>query len=206
MTEEEARAWIAQRFGASGSAQMERFADLVIAEAEHQNLIARSTIAAIWARHIVDSAQLIALADGAGPWLDIGSGAGLPGLVVAALTDRPVTLAEPRKRRVTFLEDAAQALGLAAQVTVFGGKVEALRTPAAVISARAVAPMIDLFSAASACATTKTIWLLPKGQSARDEMAIAQHAWHGTFHVEQSLTNEESEIVIARGVARRCKS
>jgi 16S rRNA (guanine527-N7)-methyltransferase len=84
--------------------------------------------------------------------------------------------------------------------------VEGVHAQAAVISARAVAPMIDLFCAAIQCAGPDTIWLLPKGQSAREEVAIARHAWHGAFHVEQSLTNTESLIVVARGVARRCKS
>ncbi|RZF65343.1 16S rRNA (guanine(527)-N(7))-methyltransferase RsmG [Sphingomonas populi] len=208
MTEDEARDWIAVRFGADGMARMERFVDLVVAESEQQNLIARSTIAEIWSRHVVDSAQLIPMADSAGgAWLDIGSGAGFPGLVVAALTERTVTLAEPRKRRVAFLEAAADALGVSERVTVFAGKVEALDVAAvAVISARAVAPLDLLFAGAANLASKDALWLLPKGQSARDEVAIAKRAWHGAFHVEHSLTNKESLIVVARGVARRCKS
>lgn len=208
MTEDEARDWIAVRYGADGMARMERFVDLVIAESEQQNLIARSTVAEVWSRHVVDSAQLIPMAHSApGAWLDIGSGAGFPGLVVAALTERTVTLAEPRKRRVAFLEAAADALGISERVTVFAGKVEALgAAPVAVISARAVAPLDMLFAGASNLASKDTLWLLPKGQSARDEVAIAKRAWHGAFHVEHSLTNKESLIVVARGVARRCKS
>ena len=207
MTEVEARDWVLDHFGDRGLADLERLVALVAAESERQNLVARSTLDTIWARHIVDSAQLIGLAEtSVGAWLDIGSGAGFPGLVVAALTDRPVTLAEPRKRRATFLEDAAAILGVADRVSVCASKVESVRVEAAVISARAVAPLIDLFGAAAPCANGDTLWLMPKGQSAREEVAIARHAWHGAFHVEQSLTNEESEIVIARGVARRCKS
>ena len=209
MTEDEARDWIATRYGNIGLARMELFVDLVIAESEQQNLIARSTVSEIWARHVVDSAQLIALAQQAqGAWLDIGSGAGFPGLVVAALTDRFVTFAEPRKRRVAFLETATQALGINDRVSVFAGKVEALEdgAPAGVISARAVAPLDALFSGAVNSTSKDTLWLLPKGQSARDEVAIARRAWHGAFHVEHSLTNKESLIVVARGVARRCKS
>lgn len=207
MTEEDAREWILARFGPGGLAQMERLVDLVIAESTQQNLVARSTMAEIWARHVVDSAQLLPLADGVqGRWLDIGSGAGFPGLVIAALSDRPITLAEPRKRRVAFLEAAATAMNLH-NVSVFGAKVEALTgVEAAVISARAVAPLESLFAAASGVAANGAVWVLPKGASARDEVAIARRSWHGTFHVEHSLTNRESLIVIARGVARRCKS
>ncbi|WP_338061574.1 16S rRNA (guanine(527)-N(7))-methyltransferase RsmG [Sphingomonas pollutisoli] len=187
---------------------MERFVDLVIAESQQQNLIARSTFAEIWTRHVVDSAQLLPLAEHTpGAWLDIGSGAGFPGVVVATLTDRPVTLAEPRKRRVAFLEAAAEALGIAARTSIFAGKVEALKAaPVGVISARAVATLDHLLAGAADLATKDTLWLLPKGQLARDEVAIARRAWHGAFHVEQSLTNKESLIVVARGVARRCKS
>jgi 16S rRNA (guanine527-N7)-methyltransferase len=207
MTEDEARDWVLDHFGDRGLADLERLVALVAAESERQNLVARSTLDTIWARHIVDSAQLISLADTSlGAWLDIGSGAGFPGLVVAALTDRPVTLAEPRKRRATFLEDVAAILGVADRVSVCASKVESVRVKAAVISARAVAPLIDLFGAAAPCANGDTLWLMPKGQSAREEVAIARHAWHGAFHVEQSLTNPESLIVVARGVARRCKS
>lgn len=207
MTEEEARGWIAHEFGAAGVALMERFVALVLAESEQQNLIARSTIDAIWSRHVVDSAQLIPLAgQTCGTWLDVGSGAGFPGVVVGALTERPAILAEPRKRRVMFLQQVIEALGLELRVSIHPGKVESLHVPTDVISARAVAPLIDLFAGAEACSTSETRWLLPKGQSARDEVAIAQRAWHGTFHVEQSLTDPESLIVVARGVARRCKS
>jgi 16S rRNA (guanine527-N7)-methyltransferase len=207
MTEEEARGWIAHEFGAAGVGLMERFVALVLAESEQQNLVARSTINAIWSRHVVDSAQLIPLAGGTcGSWLDVGSGAGFPGIVVSALTERPVILAEPRKRRVMFLEQVIEALDLGARVLIHPGKVESLHVAADVISARAVAPLIDLFAGAEACSSKETRWLLPKGQSARDEVAIAQRAWHGAFHVEQSLTNSGSLIVVARGVARRCKS
>jgi 16S rRNA (guanine527-N7)-methyltransferase len=100
MTEEEARQWIRERFGDVGTTRMEALAGLVAAEAVNQNLVAPSTLASIWSRHIVDSAQLIGLANEVqGDWLDIGSGAGFPGLVVAALTNRAVFLVEPRRRR-----------------------------------------------------------------------------------------------------------
>ena len=95
MTEDEARHWLRERFGEAGEARMDILAGLVAGEAVSQNLIAPSTLATMWSRHIVDSAQLIGLAaDTEGDWLDIGTGAGFPGLVIAALTDRAVTLVE----------------------------------------------------------------------------------------------------------------
>src|SRR3546814_18156060 len=86
---------------------------MLVAENAQQNLVAASTIPTLWTRHIADSAQLLALdaREGEGLWLDLGSGAGLPGLVVAILSDRPVALVESRKRRCEFLRSVAGPLG-----------------------------------------------------------------------------------------------
>ena len=204
MTEDEAKGWIRERFGVEGEGRMAELARLVIDEATRQNLIAPSTLDAIWSRHIVDSAQLIDFAaETPGDWLDIGTGAGFPGLVVAGLTERKTILVEPRKRRAQFLEIAAGALGLSSRVSVVAGKVEAVNEPVAVISARAVAPLTGLFVSALQCSRRKTLWILPKGRSAREDVAVAQQTWHGMFHVEHSLTDPESLIVLAKGVSRR---
>lgn len=205
MTEAEAQAWIADRFGIAGAAVMERFAAIVVAENARQNLIAPSTVADIWNRHIVDSAQLIGLADGApaGEWIDIGSGAGFPGLVIAALTERRVCLVEPRKRRAEFLLEVVNALGIADRTTVMCSRIEKISRPVALISARAVGPLTELFAWARGCSTPETRWILPKGRTAREEVAIAEQGWHGVFHVEHSLTDPESLIVLASGVSRR---
>jgi 16S rRNA (guanine527-N7)-methyltransferase len=204
VTEDEAKSWVGKRFGESGATQMASLAALVVAEAGRQNLIAPSTLEAIWSRHIVDSAQLIALAaDTPGDWLDIGTGAGFPGLVIAALTERHVILVEPRKRRAEFLERAAGALGIGDRVRVVAGKVEAVETPVAVISARAVAPLSTLFASAIQCARRGTLWLLPTGRTAREEVETARRTWQGRFHVEHSATDTDSLIVLAKGVSRR---
>ena len=100
MTEEEAQHWIRDRFGAEATAKIENFIQMVLMENSKQNLIAPSTIAAIWARHVVDSAQLTLFA-GAGLWLDIGSGGGFPGMVAALIRTEPVGLVEPRCLRRT---------------------------------------------------------------------------------------------------------
>ncbi|CUS46323.1 MAG: 16S rRNA (guanine(527)-N(7))-methyltransferase RsmG [Pseudomonadota bacterium] len=204
MTEDDARGWIRERFGAKGEGRMAEFARLLIDESARQNLIAPSTLESIWSRHIVDSAQLIGLAAGnEGDWLDIGSGAGFPGLVVAALTERRTVLVEPRKRRVEFLQAAAETLGIASRVSVIAGKVESVSEPVAVISARAVAQLNALLASAVQCSRRKTLWILPKGRTAREEVAVAEQTWHGVFHVEQSITDPESLIVLAKGVSRR---
>lgn len=202
MTEDEARAWATARFDAAAMDRLDGLAAIVVDESERQNLIARSTLASIWTRHIVDSLQLVALGP-EGLWLDIGTGAGFPGLAIAAAeAQRPMMLVEPRRLRADFLREAAKKLELT-NVTVVGAKVEAVRERARVISARAVSRIDGLFGSAVQCAHKETVWLLPKGRNADEEVAEARRTWHGVFHVEQSITSPDSAIVIARGVRRR---
>lgn len=204
MTEEEARAWIRATFGVSRETTLLTFAAMVVREASNQNLVSASSLDALWARHIVDSAQLIPLAaQYPGDWIDVGSGAGFPGVVAAVLSDRQVTLIEPRRKRASFLTDVVDALNLADRVSVIASKVETYRGSAAVISARAVAALPELLTSSAHLSTTKTLWLLPKGARALEEVAAAQPTWHGVFHVEQSVTEPSSRIIIAKGVARR---
>lgn len=204
MTEDDARAWVREHFGVPRETLVARFVDIVVAEAAQQNLVSAATLPQIWRRHIVDSAQLIALAGPIrGEWIDIGSGAGFPGLVVAMLTDAPVMLVEPRRKRAEFLRTAGAALGLDNRVTVRAARAEQITGHAGVISARAVAALPELLAATVHLSTRKTRWVLPKGKSAREEVAAAQVTWHGVFHVEQSLTDPDSLIILAEKVARR---
>lgn len=193
------------RYGSVAFAALAKLAELVRAEARLQNLVASSTLATMWGRHLVDSAQLVDFCAEAapGPWVDIGSGAGFPGLVVALLSDRPVVLLEPRRSRARFLAAAAFNLGISERVEVHQANVEQVTIAAAIISARAVAPLGKLFEIGITCATPQTSWVLPKGRSAHEEVASAAAAWHGVFHVEQSITDPQSLIVLASGVSRR---
>ena len=201
MTEDESRAWIIARFGHEATARIAALLEMVVAENSRQNLIAPSTIPQIWNRHALDSAQLVPIGR-EGTWLDIGSGAGFPGLVVALLRSGPMILAEPRRKRAEFLQSCVAALGLA-DVEVKAAKVETLATRADVISARAVAPVQNLLQAAARCAKEDTRWLLPRGRSARADLQDAKRDWRGVFHVEQSLTDSESAILVADRVSRR---
>jgi 16S rRNA (guanine527-N7)-methyltransferase len=203
VTEEEARTWAAARFDAEAIVRLDHLAAIVTVESDQQNLISRSTLATIWSRHIVDSLQLAPLAPNDGDWLDIGTGAGFPGLAIAAVQPkRRFILVEPRRLRADFLREAAATLALP-QVEVITGKVENVRQPVGVISARAVAQVAQIIASAAQCASNETLWLLPKGRSAREEVARAKQRWHGMFHVEQSITDPDSSIVIARGVRAR---
>ncbi len=208
MTEDEARTWLTEALDVPRETMelLERYVTLLLDEATRQNLIAESTRDHIWARHIVDSAQLLSLAEDApaGLWIDLGAGAGLPGLVVAALSERPMLLIESRRKRVDFLNMAVEAMGLSHRVKVEGRRVEAMPdgTAAAVISARAFAPLDRLFTVAHRISRSGTIWLLPKGRGAQSELEVARGAWQGVFHVKQSVTDPDSAIIVARNVRR----
>lgn len=206
MTEEEARAWVREGFGVSRETLLDRYEALLRAEAPNQNLIAASTFDTLWARHFVDSAQLVPLASDAprGTWLDVGSGAGLPGIVAGILLDRPVMLVEPRARRVEFLQRVISELGLT-RVVVQQSRVETYHPTnrVAIVSARAVAELSQLLASTAHCTDSSTIWLLPKGRNAQSEVEAAQAKWQGVFHVEPSITQPDSGIVVAREVRPR---
>ena len=204
MTEDDAKAWIAERHGAPAVDRLSVLVDHVVNETLRQNLIAPSTVEHIWDRHIVDSAQLLDHAPDAGHWLDVGSGAGFPGIVLAVLGPHQISLVEPRRRRATFLSDLVQALDLdAARVKVHCSRVESVAVAADVITARAVASLDNLFEWCGPSATVNTRLILPKGKSAMEEVASVQKAWHGVFHVEHSITDPASMIILASGVTRR---
>jgi 16S rRNA (guanine527-N7)-methyltransferase len=203
MTDDEARAWLATYVPRETIAVLESLIAIVIDEMARQNLIAASTVDHIWTRHVVDSAQLLPLAPAAArSWIDLGSGAGFPGMVVAAMRpDMRVTLVESRRKRIDFLESMAVRLGLADRVTVAGTRLETLETaPYDVISARAFAPIDRLLPLAHRFSTPGTVWLLPKGRSAVSELEAAETSWQGSFRIEQSVTDSEAAIIVAQKV------
>lgn len=201
MTEEEACAWLEARY-ATRLPLLERFVTMLSQAATEQSLIAASTVSEVWSRHIVDSAQLATLYGEDAAWLDIGSGGGLPGMVVAIVRDAPMVLVEPRRKRAEFLQTVANELKLT-NVTVECGKAQNAKLAAMVISARAVAPVDDVFRWTMPIVSRETVYLLPRGRSWSDELAITRRAWHGSFHVEQSITDPNSGIIVASGVAPR---
>jgi 16S rRNA (guanine527-N7)-methyltransferase len=182
--------------------KLEAYVGLLRAENRHQNLVGNSTLQDVWERHILDSAQLLRFEPGVdAAWADIGSGAGLPGIVIACLTHGPVTLIEPRRLRADFLHKVAESLELRASILC--AKVERVEGTFDVITARAVASLSQLLKISAHLSTRNTVWALPKGRSAVLELSEARRAWQGEFHVEQSVTDPESSIVVATGVRAR---
>ena len=201
--ESAARDWLARTFTPTAAqwARLERFAAMLVAENDRQNLIAASTIPTLWVRHIADSAQLLELdtRDGEGLWIDLGSGPGLPGLVVAILSERPMLLVESRRRRCDFLRAVVGELALP-HVEVIEAPLERIETrAAATISARAFAPLDKLIDLSARFSTESTRWLLPKGRNAVKELALLPQAWQNLFHVEHSLTDADSQILVGTG-------
>ncbi len=183
------------------SEQLRRFAAMLVDENERQNLVAKSTLDDLWRRHIDDAAQLVSHDARSATWLDIGSGAGLPGIVIAILTGNPMILVEPRRLRAEFLRRVVEELGLDA--TVVQSKVETLqRLPVDIITARAVASIDRLFGMAAHLSHPGTKWVLPKGRSAHLELEEAKKTWQGDFRLEPSRTDPDAHILLATKVRR----
>ena len=207
--ENAARAYCAGLTDSAGMARLDRLAELLIEENRRQNLIARASEDHLWLRHFADSAQLLAHVPRGSealpkaetsPWLDLGTGAGFPGLVIAAL--RPgldCVLVESRRRRAEWLAQVAAELGLV-RCRVEAQRLENVESfPAAAISARAFAPMLKLLSLSARFSTRDTVWLLPKGRSAVQELGGLPGKVAGMFHVEHSATDPEAGIIVGKG-------
>ncbi|WP_375290601.1 16S rRNA (guanine(527)-N(7))-methyltransferase RsmG [Qipengyuania sp.] len=196
-----AKIFVRERCDGAAFHKLETLVSLLVDENEHQNLIAKSSIDQIWLRHIADSIQLLDhVSRETGSWLDLGSGAGFPGLVIAvARPAMSVRLVESRRLRIEWLRHAAGQLGLK-NCEVDGCDVKALpEFSVDVISARAFAPMIRLVSLSARFSTPETRWVLPKGRNAWQDVNTLDAEHREMFHVEPSCTDPEAGIVIGKG-------
>lgn len=185
--------------------RLELLAEALIEENAQQNLISKPSEANIWERHIADSAQLLRFVPRetwetgeCGAWLDLGTGAGFPGLVIAAIAPKvPIFLVESRAKRVQWLRAMASKMGLR-NCEIIGRRLEMIKPfDAQIISARAFAPLPKLLSLSASFSTSGTRFLLPKGRSARQELDQLPESDRKMFHVEQSLTSEEAGIIVS---------
>lgn len=205
MTEDEARSWL-DAIGVPRETieKLTRFVELLRMRSAEQNLVASSTMPHIWARHIVDSAQLVQATPAAKRWIDLGSGAGLPGIVIGLMTLADVTLVEPRKLRVGFLREAIQLLGLEGHVSVVDKRAEvAPSSPFDVVTARAFAPLATILPIARRFSGPTTQLLLPKGRSAAEEVASVRDTWQGEFRLLPSVTDPDASIISVRHLEPR---
>lgn len=173
------------------------------------NLVAPSTLPQLWTRHIADSLQLLRLAPEARVWVDLGSGAGFPGLPIAcAIADRPgaiVHLVESIAKKCAFLREAIRHTG--APATVHCQRIEdfakSYSGPADVVAARALAPLDRLLALAAPLLKTGAIGLFLKGQDVETELTAASKCWKVEAAVEPSVTSPASGIVVVRKAVRR---
>ena len=200
MTEEEAQTYVSGRSDDAALDCLYRYVQLLLDENRRQNLISRSSENFVWSRHIVDSAQLLSYIGTSGTLMDVGSGPGLPGLVLAILQpNRHCVLVEPRKRRHEWLAETVRALRLR-NVDVRGSGVEKLETFSAdAITARAFAGLDKILNTCARFSHADTRWALPKGSSADSELSQLPPKQQALFHVEQSITNPEAGIIVGRG-------
>jgi len=190
-------------------ARLDRFVALLLEWRQRMNLIGASTIPTLWTRHIADSLQLLPLAEGARTWVDLGSGAGFPGLVIAcALADGPPTrvhLVESTGKKAAFLREAVAITGAPALVHCvriedftkrFAETVE-------VVTARALAPMETLLDLAYPLLKSGGRGLFLKGREVEQELTEAAKSWNIEASQVPSKTNPQGRIVIVRQIAPR---
>jgi 16S rRNA (guanine527-N7)-methyltransferase len=182
--------------------RLERYAELLALWQNKTNLVAPSTLPVFWSRHFADSAQIRALAPNARLWLDLGSGAGFPGLVVAILeagrSDFSMHLVESNRRKAAFLAEVARETRApvaihATRIEELAASVENLRPD--IVSARALAPLPRLFELASPFFRKDTRGLFLKGRDAASEVEVAKAQWDFDACLYPSLTSEDSHIV-----------
>ncbi len=186
--------------------RLDRYVALLLEWQQHLNLIAPSTEAHLWTRHIADSLQLHALAPEARIWADLGSGAGFPGLVIAcAVADRPgamVHLVESNQKKAAFLREAirvtsAPAVVEAVNVAVFTRKIA---HPVEVVTARALAPLSELLGLAYPLLKNGALGLFPKGQGVDAELTEAAKCWRIQARLVPSQTDPQARIVVVGGI------
>lgn len=168
------------------------------------NLVSRTTLEHSWKRHILDSAQIFNFFDyTTGKWVDIGSGGGFPGMVVAILSaeqaqDLSIELVEVDARKAVFLKTVKRELGLQ-NVIVHQDRVENITAMNAdILSARALAPLTNLFEFARIHLSETGFCLFPKGQNWKKECEIAQERWNFSHIAHKSETDANAVVLEIR--------
>jgi 16S rRNA (guanine527-N7)-methyltransferase len=194
--------------GASSSAleALQTYLEMLADWNSRMNLVGPSALASFWRRHAYDSAQLLTFAPSAKVWADLGSGAGLPGIVLAILLKETpgahVHLVESMIKRTRFLAEVAAKLDL--PVTIHTCRAEDLRPPKGleVVTARACAPLSRLLSFAYPCLRTGAMGLFLKGRDVEHELTEARLAWHFDVRLHNSLRDASGRVIQLQKVTR----
>ncbi len=186
--------------------KLKAFASLVEKWTSKINLISKSSVPYLWDRHIVDSIQLFQLGSHHGKWVDMGSGGGFPGIIIAILTESAgssnnMTLIESDQRKCAFLRTAIRELDLNADV--MAERIEDIPPLGAdVVSARALASVSVLLGYAEQHLKPDGVAIFPKGESWRKEHQEAQHLWKYSYEVINSTTSSEAAILKIKDITR----
>jgi 16S rRNA (guanine527-N7)-methyltransferase len=183
-------------------ARLARYVDLLREWNARVNLVSRLSLDDAWRRHVLDSAQLFPLIPGkARNVVDLGSGAGFPGLVLAILGAPEVHLVESDVRKCAFLREAARVTETA--VAIHACRIEAMAPlPADVITARALAPLADLLDLAAPFLQPHTMCVFLKGKSAAEELRQARGRWQMKDSIVPSRTDPDASVIIIQQVVR----
>ncbi|MDA8050377.1 MAG: 16S rRNA (guanine(527)-N(7))-methyltransferase RsmG [Rhodospirillales bacterium] len=191
-------------FSLSPSVQrrLELFADLLTIWNARINLVSRGDLEKLWSRHIADSLQLIPLMpENLSSAIDLGSGAGFPGLVLAIATGVPFTLIEADQRKSAFLTEAARKTK--APTCVQTVQIErANLAPARLVTARALAPLPVLLSLAAPFLAPDGVALFPKGKNAAAELTAAARQWHMRVLRLPSRTDPQASVLRVSEIRR----
>jgi 16S rRNA (guanine527-N7)-methyltransferase len=189
--------------------RLDLFVETLLAWNAKMNLISAGSVLHLWTRHIADSLQLLDLAPEARIWIDLGSGGGFPGLVIAcALADTPgatVHLVESSTKKAAFLREAADIIGAptvihAERIEKF---VEHFDGTVDVVTARALSPLKSILDQSFSLLKTGALGLFPKGQSVDAELTDATKYWNINIDLAPSRTDSKGRIVVVRALARR---
>lgn len=185
--------------------RLEGLASLIKKWTKSINLIASTSSDDLWGRHIEDSAQIYSLSPNNWVnWTDIGSGGGLPALVIAIIDpqSRPMTLIESDQRKCLFLNTARRELEL--NITVVNGRIEEQDIPAAdVITARALAPLNKLLEFSGQLLKSDGVAIFPKGARFQEELDLAQRNWSFDVIAHQSKTHTDARVLEISRINRR---
>jgi 16S rRNA (guanine527-N7)-methyltransferase len=190
-------------------ARLDRFVELLLKWQALTHLIASSTVPTLWTRHVADSLQLLDLAPDAKIWVDLGTGGGFPGLVLACALDgakgRRVHLVESNTKKAAFLREAVAATESPAVVHAVRMEkfVESFAGKADIVTARAVSPLSLLLGQCLSLLERGSLGMFPKGQDVEAELTEASKCWKMTADLVPSRTDPKARIVMVRALEPR---
>lgn len=186
--------------------RLDRFVELLRKWNSAINLVSQNSLGAVWERHILDSVQVFrAVPNAAGLWVDLGSGAGFPGVVIAILAAEyapgfSVTLVEGDQRKAEFLRVVSRETQIG--ITVIAERIEAIAPLGAdIVSARALAPLSQLCAFADRHLQSDGLAVFPKGATSAEEVRAARQHWRFGLEAVPSRTDPTASILLLRGIA-----